>query len=430
MRERAIDIIDISERIIDRLYGKERKKLEEERPIIIGTTDLTPSEVSSLDKSKVRGFISSEGSACSHASIIAKVLRIPAVVGLGNQIIPEYNGMNVIIDSFSGTVYINPDEATTNRFIKKKKQNDKRRELLRFLKGKENITKDGQKINIYANINNPEELGEALENDAGGIGLFRSEFLYLNRSSYPTEEEQFKIYKNIAEKMGDKNVIIRTLDIGSDKRADYFNLPQEKNPAMGYRGIRICLDRPDIFKTQLRAIYRASAFGNISIMFPMIISIKEITHIKACIEIVKNELKEQGINFSDDVKIGAMIETPAAALISDDLAKEVDFFSIGTNDLAQYTLAIDRQNSKVNQMFEPEHKSILRMIKIVVDNAHKNGIWAGVCGELASNESLIETFLAIGIDELSMSASFILSTRKKVKETDVSKVKEKLLKNL
>ncbi len=430
MRERAIDIIDISERIIDRLYGKERKKLEEERPIIIGTTDLTPSEVSSLDKSKVRGFISSEGSACSHASIIAKVLRIPAVVGLGNQIIPEYNGMNVIIDSFSGTVYINPDEATTNRFIKKKKQNDKRRELLRFLKGKENITKDGQKINIYANINNPEELGEALENDAGGIGLFRSEFLYLNRSSYPTEEEQFKIYKNIAEKMGDKNVIIRTLDIGSDKRADYFNLPQEKNPAMGYRGIRICLDRPDIFKTQLRAIYRASAFGNISIMFPMIISIKEITHIKACIEIVKNELKEQGINFSDDVKIGAMIETPAAALISDDLAKEVDFFSIGTNDLAQYTLAIDRQNSKVNQMFEPEHKSILRMIKIVVDNAHKNGIWAGVCGELASNESLIETFLAIGVDELSMSASFILSTRKKVKETDVSKVKEKLLKNL
>ncbi len=430
MSGRAIDVMDISERIMNCLYGKKKEIIEDKKEIIIATQDLTPSEVSSIDKNKVKGFISSEGSACSHASIIAKVLRIPSVVGLGDQILPEYDGMNVIIDSFSGTVYIDPDEATTKKFIKKKKQNDKRRELLRHLKGKENITKDGHKIDIYANINNPDELDEALENDPGGIGLFRSEFLYLNRDSYPAEEEQFKIYKSIAEKMNGKNVIIRTLDIGSDKRADYFKLPQEKNPAMGYRGIRVCLDRPDIFISQLRAIYRASAFGNISIMFPMIISLKEIIDIKKHIEFVKNSLKEQHIEFDDNVKLGIMIETPAAALISDDLAKKVDFFSIGTNDLAQYSLAVDRQNSKVNSMLESDHKSVLRMIKIVVDNAHKNGIWTGICGELAANECLTEMFLSMGVDELSMSSSFILGIRKKVTETDVGKIKEKLLKRL
>lgn len=430
MSSRAIDVVDISERMIDCLYGKEKENIEEKNEIIIGTQDLTPSEVSSLDKSKVKGFISSEGSACSHASIIAKVLKIPSVVGLGDQILPEYNGINIIIDSFSGTVYIDPDEATTKKFIKKKKQIDKRRELLSHLKGKENITKDGQKINIYANINNPNEMEEALENDPGGIGLFRSEFLYLNRDSYPTEEEQFEVYKSIAEKMNGKDVIIRTLDIGSDKRADYFKLPQETNPAMGYRGIRVCLDRPDVFMTQLRAIYRASAFGSISIMFPMIISLREVDDIKKYVELVKKDLTEQKIKFSNNVKLGIMIETPAAALISDDLAKEVDFFSIGTNDLAQYSLAVDRQNSKVNSMFEPDHKSILRMIKLVVDNAHKNGIWAGICGELAANESLTEMFLFMGVDELSMSSSFILSIRKKVTETDVSKVQKRLLKKL
>lgn len=430
MSARATDVLDISERIIDRLYGKEKEIIGEKNEVIIGTQDLTPSEVSSLDKNKVKGFISSEGSACSHASIIAKVLRIPAVVGLGDQILPHYSGMDVIIDSFSGTVYIDPDEDTTKKFLKKKKQNDRRRELLRHLKGKENITKDGHKIDIFANINNPNELDEALENDPGGIGLFRSEFLYLNRDSYPTEEEQFEVYKNIAEKMNGKNVIIRTLDIGSDKRADYFKLPQEKNPAMGYRGIRVCLDRPDIFMTQLRAIYRASAYGNISVMFPMIVSLKEIIDVKKYVELVKKDLKEQKVEFSDNVKLGVMIETPSAVLISDELAREVDFFSIGTNDLAQYSLAIDRQNSKVSSLFEPDHKSVLRMIKIVVDNAHKNGIWVGICGELAANESLTEMFLAMGVDELSMSASFILDIRKKVTEAYVDKVREKLLKKL
>ncbi len=430
MKNRAVDIMDISQSLLDCLVGCEKTFENQIDDVIIAAADLTPSEVAGLDKSRVKGFVTADGSSCSHAAIIAKVMHIPAVVGLGDQLKPEYSGCKIILDSFSGKIYIDPDAEMVEKFTKRKKNYDNQKELLKKLKGKENITKDGQKIKIYANMNHMSEIDDILENDPGGIGLFRSEFLFLDRDGYPTEDEQFEVYKAVIEKMNGKDVIIRTLDIGSDKQADYFDLPKENNPAMGYRGIRLCLNRPELFQTQLKAIYRASVYGNVSIMFPMIISLKEVINIKKHIEIVKKDLHRKKIPVANDVKLGIMIETPAAVFISDELAKEVDFFSIGTNDLAQYSLAIDRQNSKVSRMFDSHHVAILKMIKMVVDNAHKNGIWVGLCGEIAADESLIETFLSLGVDELSMSAPCILNIRKKVLSIDVGGVRDNILKSL
>lgn len=433
MSQRAADVRDISQRIInclgkEKLNGKEGHVALE--PVILFGVEFTPSEVSSLDRARIKGFVSSKGSLYSHASIISKVLKIPSVVGVEAEFDEKYNGKQVIIDGFTGEVYIDPTPEVVTEFLEKKKINDKRAQLLISLKGKKNITKDGRSIKIYANINGPEELDAAIENDAGGIGIFRSEFLYLNRKSHPSEEEQFEAYKKIVEGMNGKPVVIRTMDIGSDKRVDYFNLPEEKNPALGYRGIRICLDRPEILITQLRAIYRASVFGNVSIMFPMIVSLQEVIELKKIVEQVKKDLKNENILFANDIKVGIMIETPAAVLISDELAKEVDFFSIGTNDLTQYSLAIDRQNGRVGGRFNAHHPAVLRMIKMTAENAHKNGIEVGICGELAADESLTETFLALGIDELSMTPSFILNIRKKVLETDVGEARVRILDNI
>lgn len=430
MAQRAADVKDISQRIINCLGSEKSDDKNEYLPdesVILFSTEFTPSEVSSFDRNRVKGFVSSKGSVFSHSSIISKVLRIPSVVGLETEFKKEYNGKQVIIDGFTGEIYIDPSPEILDKFLEKKKTNDTRVSLLTKLKGKKNVTKDGKTIKIYANINNPDEIDAALENDAGGVGIFRSEFLYLNRKTHPSEDEQFEKYKEIVERMENRPVIIRTMDIGSDKKVDYFNLPEEKNPAMGYRGIRICLDRPEILVIQLRAIYRASVYGNVSIMFPMIVSVKEVRELKKIVEKVKSDLRSENIPFANDVKVGIMVETPAAVFISDELAREVDFFSIGTNDLTQYSLAIDRQNGKVGDKFESHHPAILRMIKMVTDNAHKNGIEVGICGELAADENLTSTFLAIGIDELSMTPSFILNVRKKVLETNVYEVKDKIL---
>ena len=431
MKNRAADIKDICLSILKYLTNIAKEKKEEPKidsPMIVFSDDLVPSEVSNADKNLISGYILSGGSECSHASILARLSDIPMVIGIGEHIKPEYEGMDVAIDTGEGKVYISPDTDTLKMLKKKEKLYKKKHEALNSLKGKENVTLDGYKINVFANINNDLQIDEVLKSDAGGIGLFRSEFLYLNRDSYPSEEEQFEVYKKIAQKMNGNKVIIRTLDIGSDKSADYFEFPKEANPAMGYRGVRVCLDRPEILITQLRAIYRASNYGNISIMFPMIISEKEVKILKSIAAKVREDLKKENIPFSENLEIGIMIETPAAALISDVLASEADFFSIGTNDLTQYTLAVDRQNSKVGQLFDSHHKAILRMIKLVVDNAHKYGIWAGICGEMAADESFTEAFLAIGVDELSMPSSSILKIRKKVLETDVGKIKDKVFK--
>lgn len=427
MKQRASDVRDISERIINSLKGTEENIKTDGNPVILVAEDLTPSEISSLDRGSVKGIILSKGSDCSHAAIISKVLKIPMIVNLSDELSLEYDGKKVIIDSFSGDVYIEPDEKTEKLMATKKEEADKRSLLLKYFKGKDNITLDGKRIDIYANLNNPYEIESVLENDAGGIGLFRSEFLYLNRDSFPTENEQFEVYKEIVQKMDKKRVIIRTADIGSDKKVDYMGLSKEENPALGYRGIRICLDNPDMFLTQLKAIYRASVYGNVSIMFPMIVSCEEIENIKKYVEMAKKELIERGVEFSEYVPLGIMIETPAAALISDELAKKVDFFSIGTNDLTQYTLAIDRQNCKVGNLIDKHHKSVLKLIKFVTESAHKNGIEVGICGELASDESLTELFLSMGINELSVSPGAVLSLRKKVTEIDVSKYTDDFL---
>ncbi len=427
MKQRASDVRDISERIINSLKGTEENIKTDGNPVILVAEDLTPSEISSLDRGSVKGIILSKGSDCSHAAIISKVLKIPMIVNLSDELSLEYDGKKVIIDSFSGDVYIEPDEKTEKLMATKKEEADKRSLLLKYFKGKDNITLDGKRIDIYANLNNPYEIESVLENDAGGIGLFRSEFLYLNRDSFPTEDEQFEVYKEIVQKMDKKRVIIRTADIGSDKKVDYMGLSKEENPALGYRGIRICLDNPDMFLTQLKAIYRASVYGNVSIMFPMIVSCEEIENIKKYVEMAKKELIERGVEFSEYVPLGIMIETPAAALISDELAKKVDFFSIGTNDLTQYTLAIDRQNCKVGNLIDKHHKSVLKLIKFVTESAHKNGIEVGICGELASDESLTELFLSMGINELSVSPGAVLSLRKKVTEIDVSKYTDDFL---
>ena len=417
MKERAADVKDISNRVIDILQNKKRASLPAGEPVILLADDLTPSQTMQLDKSKVLSFVTRGGSTNSHTAILARTMNIPALIGVDYP--SDIDGRLGIVDGYTGKLYIDPDEDTLNSYKEKKASELEKKRLLLELKGKENATLDGKKIKLYANIGSIADAAYALANDAGGIGLFRSEFLYLESKNYPSEEEQFAAYKAVVENMAGKKVIIRTLDIGADKQADYFNIEREENPAMGYRAIRICLDRKDIFKTQLRAIYRASYFGNISIMFPMIISLDEVRAIKKIASEVKDELKKDGIEYKD-CELGIMIETPAAALISDLLAKEVDFFSVGTNDLTQYTLAIDRQNPRLDNIYDPHHEAILRMLKIIVDNAHKGGCWAGICGELAADTTLTSTFLKMGYDELSVSPSVLLKVRQAIRSTRIN----------
>ncbi|MDD3141849.1 MAG: phosphoenolpyruvate--protein phosphotransferase [Lachnospiraceae bacterium] len=416
MQGRATDVKDVSERILQVLSGEEAVSMDTDEPVIIAADDLVPSETVQLDKEKVLGFATMFGSANSHTAILARTMNIPAVIGLGEALKEEYNNKFAIIDGFSGKVYIDPDEATIEEMMAKQKKDQEQKKLLDELKGKENVTKSGQKVKIYANIGNSSDVGAVLKNDAGGIGLFRSEFLYLESNTFPTEEQQFNVYKKVAENMAGKTVIIRTLDIGADKQVDYFHLAKEENPALGYRAIRICLTQVEIFKTQLRALYRASAFGKIAIMFPMIISLSEVRRIKEIVEEVKMELKKEGIAYRKNLELGIMIETPAAVMISKDLAKEVDFFSVGTNDLTQYTLAIDRQNPQLDDFYDAHHPAILEMIRMAAENAHAQGKWIGICGELGADLEMTEAFLAMGIDELSVSPSAILPLRKRVRE--------------
>ena len=418
MQGRAADVKDVSERVLNILCGVDEGIKQTEEPSIIAADDLAPSETVQLDKSKVLGFATMYGSANSHTAILARTMNIPAIIGLGEELSDKLNGQMAVIDGFTGSLYIDPDEETLALMQEKRREDLEQRALLEQLKGKENVTKSGQKINIYANIGNISDVGAVLKNDAGGIGLFRSEFLYLENNTFPDEEQQFAVYRQAAENMAGKKVIIRTLDIGADKQADYFGLDKEENPALGYRAIRICLTRTNIFKTQLRALYRAAVFGNISIMFPMIISMKEIEKIKEIIAEVQGELKAEGIPFREDVELGVMIETPASVMISRELAREVDFFSVGTNDLTQYTLAIDRQNSKLDAFYDPHHPAILAMIKMAAENAHAEGKWIGICGELGADLELTEEFLKMGLDELSVSPAMVLPLRKKIRECE------------
>lgn len=415
MKERAADIRDVSERVLSALSGaKNGESIVREETILVAD-DLAPSETVQLDKDKVKAFVTVYGSTQSHTAILARTMNIPALIHTEIELFEEYDGKEAIVDGFTGTMYIEPDEETRKAMKEKAEKDRKRKELLQQVKGKETITKCGRKIHLYANIGGVQDIAKVMQNDGEGIGLFRSEFLYLESSNYPTEEEQFRVYKEVAEKMLGKKVIIRTLDIGADKQIGYFNLEKEENPAMGYRAIRICLDRLEVFKTQLRALYRASAYGNIGIMFPMIISVEEVRKIKEIVKEVKEELTKEGIEYRE-VELGIMIETPAAVMISDLLAKEVDFFSVGTNDLTQYTLAIDRQNPKLDAIYNPHHEAILRMLKIIAENAHKEGIWCGICGELGADLTLTEKFLEYGYDELSVSPSMVLAVRQKVRE--------------
>lgn len=422
MRERAADIKDISERLLRILYGNSGTEVQADEPVIIVADDLAPSETVQLDKDKVLSFVTVHGSLNSHTAILARTMAIPALVGTELPLDNSVDGKLGIVDGMEGKIYVDPDENTLELMQRRFREEQEKKELLLTLKGRENVTLDGQKLMLYANIGNIKDLACVLQNDAGGIGLFRSEFIYLEKDSYPTEEEQFLIYKQVAETMAGKRVIIRTLDIGADKQCDYFEMDPEENPALGYRAIRICLTRPEIFKTQLRALFRASAFGKIAIMYPMITSIKEIRRIREIVDEVKKELDEAGTPYGNPEQ-GIMIETPAAAIVSDQLAKEVDFFSIGTNDLTQYTLAIDRQNTKLDEFYDPHHPAVLRMIAMVVENAHRAGIWAGICGELGADQSLTREFLAMGVDELSVSPGSILPIRKIVLETNVGEFK-------
>ena len=424
MRGRAADVRDISERVITVLAGGAGSGLDSDEPVIIAADDLAPSETVQLDKDKVLSFVTAHGSENSHTAILARTMGIPALIGTGIDLDETVDGKLGIVDGTNGVVYVDPDAELLEEMKKKQQEEQEKKRLLQTLKGKENITLDGQKVMLYANVGNIKDLGIALQNDAGGIGLFRSEFIYLEREDYPTEEEQFQIYKTVAETMAGKRVIIRTLDIGADKQCDYFNMEHEENPALGCRAIRICLTRPEIFKTQLRALFRASAYGKLAIMYPMITSVKEVHRIKEIVEEVKAELAEQGIEFAIPEQ-GIMIETPAAAMVSDELAKEVDFFSVGTNDLTQYTLAIDRQNTKLDEFYDAHHPAVLRMISMVAENAHKAGIWAGICGELGADTTLTQEFLAMGIDELSVSPGSILPIRKIVLETNVTDYKKR-----
>lgn len=422
MRARAADIKDISERIISILSGKGDRVIGADEPAIIVADDLVPSETVQLDKDLVLSFVTVHGSLNSHTAILARTMAIPALVGAPLPLDESVDGKLGIVDGGAGVIYVDPDEKTLETMKKKQQEEFQKKELLQSLKGKENITLDGQKMMLYANIGNIKDLATVLQNDAGGIGLFRSEFIYLESEDYPTEEEQFLIYKQVAETMAGRRVIIRTLDIGADKQCDYFEMEQEENPAMGCRAIRICLTRPEIFKTQLRALFRASAYGNIAIMYPMITSVREVQKIKEIVAEVKAEMDSAGIPYGNPEQ-GIMIETPAAVIVGDELAKEVDFFSIGTNDLTQYTLAIDRQNTKLDEFYDSHHPAILRMISMVVESAHKAGIWAGICGELGADQTLTKEFLAMGVDELSVSPGSILPIRKIIMETDVAKYK-------
>lgn len=423
MRGRAADVRDISERVITVLAGGAGSGLDSDEPVIIAADDLAPSETVQLDKDKVLSFVTAHGSENSHTAILARTMGIPALIGTGIDLDETVDGKLGIVDGTNGVVYVDPDAELLEEMKKKQQEEQEKKRLLQTLKGKENITLDGQKVMLYANVGNIKDLGIALQNDAGGIGLFRSEFIYLGQDHYPTEEEQFQIYKTVAETMAGRRVIIRTLDIGADKQCDYFELDKEDNPAMGLRAIRICLTRPEIFKTQLRALFRASVYGNINIMYPMIISVDEVRQIKAIVEEVKAELAEQGIAYGNPAQ-GIMIETPASVMMSRELAEEVDFFSIGTNDLTQYTLAIDRQNSKLDKFFDSHHPAVLRMIQMTVENAHKAGIWCGICGELGADQALTKDFLAMGVDELSVSPGSILPLRRIILETDVEAYKK------
>lgn len=422
MQARSADVKDISNRIIANLTGAAADGAETNDKMIVCADDLAPSETISLDKDKVLAFVTAHGSSNSHTAILARNMNIPAVIGVGDEFLAQINdGDTAIVDGFTGEIYLDPDEQTLAKMEEKRAADEEKKRLLQDLKGKENVTLDGKKINIYANIGSVDNIGAVLLNDAGGIGLFRSEFLYLENTDYPTEEQQFHAYKRVLESMAGKKVIIRTLDIGADKQVDYFGLKKEENPALGFRAIRICLTRPEIFKTQLRALYRASVYGDLGIMFPMITSVSEVQRVLAVCDEVKAELREQGIEYSENVELGIMIETPAAAVISDKLAPMVDFFSVGTNDLTQYTLACDRQNPDIEQFCDTHHEAILRLIEMSAENAHKNGAWIGICGELAADTTLTETFLRMGIDELSVSPTFVLKVRDAVRKCDLSK---------
>lgn len=421
MRGRAADVKDITERLLSVLSGDSDFGINSDEPVIMVADDLAPSETVQMDKSKILSFVTVKGSVNSHTAILARTMGIPALIGSDIKLDKSINGRQGIVDGTNGCIYIDPDEETLERMKKEMRKEQEKKELLQTLKGKEDVTLDGKRIKLYANIGNIRDLANVINNDAAGIGLFRSEFIYLERDTFPTEEEQFAIYRTVAESMAGKQVVIRTLDIGADKQCDYFGLDKEDNPALGLRAIRICLTRPEIFKTQLRALYRASAFGNISIMYPMITGVNEVDRIKEIEREVKVELDAQGIEYGNP-QTGIMIETPAAVIVSRELAKKVDFFSIGTNDLTQYTLAIDRQNTKLDDFYDPHHPAILAMIKMVADSAHAEGIWVGICGELGGDLNLTKEFLKMGIDELSVSAGKVLSVRKVIRETNISEL--------
>ncbi len=421
MKARAADVRDISNRLINILSGNTAVSHHSDEKLIICAADLAPSETVSLDKEKVLAFVTAHGSSNSHTAILARNMNIPAIIGVGDEFLEAVkDGDEAVVDGFTGEVLLHPDDESVQTYRRKQADDEEKKRLLLELKGKENITKDGRKINVYANIGSVDNIGAVLLNDAGGIGLFRSEFLYLENSDYPSEEQQFGAYKKVLESMAGKKVIIRTLDIGADKQVDYFKLKKEENPALGYRAIRICLTRPEIFKTQLRALYRASVFGNLGIMFPMITSVSELERILAMCAEIKEELRSQHVEYAENVELGIMIETPAAAIISDRLAPMVDFFSVGTNDLTQYTLACDRQNPDIEEFVDTHHEAIMRLIEMSAVNAHKCGAWIGICGELAADTALTETFLRMGIDELSVSPTFVLKVRDAVRNIDLS----------
>lgn len=420
MQARAADIRDISARVIGILTGEGESGIVSDVPCIVAADDLAPSETVQLDKALILGFITAGGSANSHTAILARTMGIPAIISAGDALQPGMEGKYAIIDGQTGEAVIEPDDAERERLLKKQAKEKALKELLDQLKGKPNVTKDGRNVMVYCNIGSPADIDAVLQNDGGGIGLFRSEFLYLQGSDYPTEDEQFEAYKTVAERMGGRRVIIRTLDIGADKQADYFHLDKEENPAMGLRAIRICLTRPEVFRTQLRALYRASAYGKIAIMFPMITSVWEVQEIKRICRNIRAELAEEGVPMADKVELGIMIETPAAVMMSAELAREVDFFSVGTNDLTQYTLAVDRQGVGLDRFFDAHHPAVLRMLRMAAENAHKAGIWIGICGELGADADLIETFLSMGIDELSVSPSAVLPLRSAIRSIDTT----------
>lgn len=427
MRERSADVKDVSERLIKILSGRDNGAIISDKPVIVVADDLVPSETVQFDKSKILAFVTESGATNSHTSILARMMNIPAVIGAKGVLNKDFHGKQAIIDGSEGILYIDPDEATVKKMTEKKKDIENKTKALECFKGLKSVTKDGYQIELCANITNTLDIESVIKNDAEGIGLFRSEFLYLENVNYPSEETQFGAYKEVLSRMKGKRVVIRTLDIGADKNAAYFHMPQEENPALGIRAVRICLRQKDVFKTQLRALYRASVFGKLAIMFPMIASEWEVLKILEIIDEVKKELTAEKVEFSDNIELGCMIETPSAAVISDILSKHLDFFSIGTNDLTQYTLAADRQNPDIGEFYDIRHISVFRLIDTVIKNAHKNNTWVGICGEASSDEELIELFLAMGIDELSVTPSAVLSVRKKITETSVSEIKDNVL---